>query len=247
VRQGLHAQPEARAARQALAPGCQRQRAGLTHQARGQRHRVGRAAEVRRPHALALGGHLVGQQAHGLALAQRAQHLPHAGQRGRRGGQSRPVARRRLELAQPALARRPVEHGHRLARAEALGVGLGRDLEGALVRRQEEQPAGAAERGLDQLGAFPVHGVGQGRARGAQPQARCLHRHAAGLRDAGAARRGADAGQGGMLGHAAPVDRRGQPGEPAQQRARGVERPQRAARQPAEHSEHLSIMGRSPS
>jgi hypothetical protein len=62
--------------------------AGLLHQARRQRHGVGRLAEERRPHAharRAAPGRAAGRRSR---RAQRAQHLPHAGQRGRRGGQA---------------------------------------------------------------------------------------------------------------------------------------------------------------
>ena len=146
--------------------------------------------------------HLVGQQAHGLAALQRAHHLPHAAQRGGRGGQRRARARRLFQLAQHAVARRPVHHGDGLARTEALRIGLRGDLEAAHVRRQEHQAAAQRQRLVDELLAVPVHRVGNRLVGRAQPQAQAFHHHLAGLghrlaalrrRDAGALRVGAQA------------------------------------------------------
>jgi hypothetical protein len=115
--------------------------AGLLRQAGGQRHGVGGRPKNGDPHALAIGRHLVGQQAHGLAPAQRLDHLAHARQRGGHGLHAGAVARGLHHLAQPGLARRAVQHGDGAMRsAPALGIAAWADnLEAAQVRRQKTQ------------------------------------------------------------------------------------------------------------
>ena len=129
-----------RAARQPLAHAKQTRGAGLLHQARGQRHRVGGLAEERRPHAHVLGRHLVGQQAE-PAAAQRADHLRTPASVA--GAVARPGRSR--EPCRPARRSQGLRAGRYStvigpwAAGEALGVGLRRDLEAAHVRRQRRR------------------------------------------------------------------------------------------------------------
>ncbi len=75
---------------------------------------------------------------------------------GRRRQQPRAVARGGFQFAQPGLARGAVQRRHRLRGAEALGVGLRDDLEGAQVRSQEHQAAAGCEGLRDQFGVLPL-------------------------------------------------------------------------------------------
>ena len=85
-----HMDPVAGTTSKTFAPDQQWDRTRLLHKATSQRHRVGRFAEKRCPHAHAFWRDLIGQQAHRFAAPQRAQHLAHSGQRGWRGQYPRP-------------------------------------------------------------------------------------------------------------------------------------------------------------
>ena len=209
--------------RQALTPTQQHRGAGLPGQPGRQRHGVGRATEKRRPHPLPLWRHLVGQQRHRAAIAQRPHQLPHARQRSRRGGQPRPCACGLFHLPQPGLARGAVQHRHGLARPEALRVRVRGHLEAAQVRRQDQQAARPAQGLLDQLCAFPAHRVRHGRFGGAQPQPGQFQRHAPGFGHRAPTVLGRHACQRRVVMQAPPVGRRQQPGRPTQQRPQPVQ------------------------
>ena len=84
--------PVPRSARQSLAIDEQNDRIELARKARRQRHRVGPAAEERRPHALAARRHLVGQDADDLTVLHRLHQHAHPAQLGGREAQA--IARR---------------------------------------------------------------------------------------------------------------------------------------------------------
>ncbi len=231
---------EASAAAQALAPQQHRHSTGLLHHARGQGHGVGRLAEERRPHALAFGRHLVGQQSHDLAALQGPQHQPHAGERGRRRGQAWAVARGFFHLAQESLAGRAIQHGERLGGAKAFHDGARRHLETAQVGREQQRALTLGDGGFDDLGAFPAHQVRDGLRLRHQPQPGHLGHHAASLTHRTAALLRADAGQVGIDPQTVAVAGRQGPGEPAQGRAHSVQKTQRPARDPAQQEHHAS-------
>ena len=233
-------QVEALPARQPLAPGEHDRRAHLLRQPGRQGHGVGRHPKNVSPHAHALRRHLVGQQADGFAALQRAHHLPHPTDGGWRRGQRRARACGFFQLAQHPIACRAEHHGDRPARAEALRIGLGGDLEAAHVRRQEHQAAALRQSVLDQLLAFPLHRVGNRLLGRAQPQAQALHHHLAGFGHRLAALPQRDAGAGRVHAQALAVAGRQRIDHPAQKGAQGVKESQGPPRQPAQGEKHAS-------
>ena len=146
------------AARQPLGPHQQQRRAGLLRPGARPASWCRPAAEERRPHAHAVGRHLVGQQADRLAAPQRADHLAHAGQRGRRGGQAGPRARgrpsaRAARPCAPAGTARSSAGSRRSARHRPARVTSKQPRCG--VRKTTPRPCG--QRRVDQLVALPAH------------------------------------------------------------------------------------------
>ena len=128
-------QVKAPAPGQALAARQHHRGAGLQGQAGGQGHGVGRLAKEGCPLALAVGRHLVGQQAHGLAFAQGLDHLAHAREGGGHGLDAAAVAGAEHHLRQPGLLGRAVKDGDwPMLRRPARGRALHRQLKAAQVR-----------------------------------------------------------------------------------------------------------------
>src|SRR3954469_13463706 len=101
----------------------------------GEGHGVRRTAEEIGPVAFAFAGHLVGQKADRLAVAQRLEDRAHPAHVGRHEAHVRPVTPFAHERVDPAELGRPVEHGDRHVQR---GVLRG-NFEAAHVRREEEQ------------------------------------------------------------------------------------------------------------
>ncbi len=147
----------ARAARQALAVDEQDDRVELARESRRQRHRVRPAAEERRPHPFPARRHLVGEDAHDLAILHRLHQHAHPAHLGGREPQAVGGAAALDERTQDRLVRNPVQHGHRprLRLGPERRVELRGDLEAAQVGRQEHhRPAvGRAPRRRDSVSA----------------------------------------------------------------------------------------------
>src|SRR5262245_11080543 len=95
--------PENEKAAYAFAPG----------ELRRECHGVGRSPEDLGPFAFAFAGHLVGEEADSLPVLEGLQERPHTARVGRREPQVRPAASLQHHRLEPALLRRPVEHGKR--------------------------------------------------------------------------------------------------------------------------------------
>ena len=210
-------------------------RAGLLHQPRRERHGVGIPAEKWRPQSQPLGRHLVGQQAHGFAAAQRLDHLAHARQRSRHGLHAGSVARGGHHLGQPGLARGPVENRDRpMLRTPALRRGLHRQLEAAQMRRQEDDAPALGPGLLDALGPYHFAALG----RGAQPHARQLGDQAARMAHGRSDFGKAVARLACVLQEAAAVGGRDEEHQPPQDSAQTMQKPQRQQREQTEQAWH---------
>ena len=210
-----HMDPVAGTTSQPFAPDQQRYGARLLHKACGQRHRVGRFAEKRCPHAHAFWRDLIGQQTHRFTAPQRAQHLAYTGQRGGCGYYPRTFPRVVHQAAHPCLACRPVQHRDRTERVrKTFRIRLRRHFEAAHVGRQQQHSATLRVSVSDQVRTLPIQAGADRLTRLAQPQKRELHQQPAGVSDARA--RGAfDARQAGVFVETTAVRRRQPERQPA--------------------------------
>ena len=211
---------------QPLAPDEQRHRARLLREARGERHRVGRPAEERCPHAHAVGRHLVRQQAHRFAATQRAHHRSHTGERGRCGGETGALARGIDERPQPRLARRAIEHGDGPV---ALGIGLRGDLEAAHVGRQKNDASARRVRSIDQRVTVPAHARQDALRCRSHPKIRQLHQQSPGLGNRGPRSVTRDSCLRHVGVEALPIRRRQRVAHPPQPGTQRVKKPHRPA------------------
>jgi hypothetical protein len=179
-RQYVHDEPSA--PRQPLPPSQQDRGVGRAGQPGTERHGVGRSPKKWGPHALPKRRHLVRQQTHGTATAQRFDQLLDTRQRGGCGVQPRALPGTGHHFTQPGLARGAKQHRHALARDGAVSgcVGAGRDLKTPHVRGQKQNALPSRQRGVNVLTAHHANRYGL-----AQPQTRQLSHHFPCLRDSG--------------------------------------------------------------
>ena len=174
---GAEAQHIACAPGKALAPGQDHGRIALHGQPRSQRHGVGGSPEKWGPHTHIARRHLVRQQAHSFAGAQGAQQLTHTGQVGGRGLESSPGAHGFQQAIHCRATARPKEHSQiAVLGTEARRRSARCEFKTTHVGRQEDDPFARGVGRLHHLQSLPAQG-----RRGAQPDARKLSNHHAGL------------------------------------------------------------------